>query len=208
MAIPGSRTKMKKPTIFLVLLVCTFSCFTQKNSSMIPFVNPFIGTQRMGHVFPGATVPFGSVQLSPDTESILMYNSKNQYNKDAYNYCSGYQYLDSTIVGFSHTHFSGTGHSDLGDILLMPTVGSLQLDPGTAEHPEKGYRSAFEKNTEKGEPNFYGVTLKEGNIRVELTTTARVGMHRYTFEEGGPSHIILDLCHGVYNYEGRISRLS
>lgn len=203
MAMPTSRTKMKFPFILMAILMGSYFSFAQKNSSMIQYVNPFIGTQRMGHVFPGATVPFGSVQLSPDTESILMYNQNNQYNKEAYQYCSGYQYLDTTIVGFSHTHFSGTGHSDLGDILLMPTVGPLQLDPGTAQNPGKGYRSTFDKESEKAEPNYYAVTLKKGNIQVELTTSARVGMHRYTFMNGGNAHIILDLAHGIYNYEGK-----
>ena len=93
-----------------------------QNSDMIPYdyVNPFIGTQRMGHVFPGATVPFGMVQLSPDTDT-LQYAVDGKYNPDVYKYCAGYQYDDKTIVGFSHTHFSGTGHSDLGDFLIMPT---------------------------------------------------------------------------------------
>ena len=101
---------------------------------LIPFVNPLIGTKNAGHTFPGATVPFGSVQLSPDTDTIPMLVN-GQYQKDVYRYCAGYQYDDSSIVGFSHTHFSGTGHSDLGDFLIMPTQGKLQLNPGTATNP-------------------------------------------------------------------------
>ncbi|HPS63855.1 MAG TPA: glycoside hydrolase family 92 protein, partial [Bacteroidales bacterium] len=90
------------------------------------YVNPFIGTQEMGHTFPGATVPFGFVQLSPDTDTIP-YDQDGRYNPPVYRYCAGYQYLDKTIVGFSHTHFNGTGHSDLGDFLIMPQIGKLRL---------------------------------------------------------------------------------
>jgi putative alpha-1,2-mannosidase len=101
------------------------------------YVNPFIGTNEMGHTYPGATVPFGMVQLSPETDTI-QYSIGQGYIKDVYRYCAGYQYSDKTIVGFSHTHFSGTGHSDLGDFLLMPTTGKVQLNPGTAQNPESG----------------------------------------------------------------------
>ncbi len=89
------------------------------------YVNPIIGTNGMGHTFPGACVPFGAVQLSPDTDNVP-HNIDGKYQKETYRYCAGYQYGDSTIVGFSHTHLSGTGHSDLGDILLMPTAGQLK----------------------------------------------------------------------------------
>lgn len=197
---------MKKLTLLGLALISIFSSWAQTNTEkndLIQYVNPFIGTQRMGHTYPGASVPFGSIQLSPDTDTIPMYNAQNQYNKDVYNYCAGYQYTDPTIVGFSHTHFSGTGHSDLGDILIMPTVGALQLNPGTAQHPENGYRSAYDKNSEKGEPNYYAVLLKEDQILAELTTTTRVGVHRYTFPATDSAHIILDLKHGIYNYEGK-----
>ena len=101
------------------------------------YVNPFIGTQRMGHTFPGACVPFGAVQLSPDTDTVP-HNIDGKYQSRVYDYCSGYQYDDKTIVGFSHTHLNGTGHSDLGDILLMPVTGELKLSPGTADNPDSG----------------------------------------------------------------------
>jgi len=104
--------------------------------------NQLLVPKKWGIPFPGATVPFGAVQLSPDTDTIP-YESNNKYNPDVYKYCAGYQYTDRTIVGFSHTHFSGTGHSDLGDFLIMPSTGVLQLNPGTADHPENGYRSVF-----------------------------------------------------------------
>ncbi|OKL40335.1 GH92 family glycosyl hydrolase [Pontibacter flavimaris] len=166
------------------------------------YVNPMIGTAKMGHTYPGATVPFGMVQLSPDTDTIP-YAVDGKYNKDVYKYCAGYQYDDPTIVGFSHTHFSGTGHSDLGDFLLMPTTGKLQLNPGTEDRPESGYRSAFSHQHEKAEPGYYKVKLDDHDILAELTATNRVGLHRYTFPKADEAHVILDLMHGIYNYDGK-----
>src|SRR5258705_8435538 len=135
----------------------------QPMENLVPYVKPIIGTQRMGHTYPGATVPFGMVQLSPDTDTIP-YEKNGKYNPDVYKYCAGYQYDDKTIVGFSHTHFSGTGHSDLGDFLIMPTVGPLQLEPGTASDPKSGFRSAFSHSTETAEPDYYKVRLEDDNI--------------------------------------------
>lgn len=174
----------------------------QQTDDLLKYVDPFIGTERMGHTFPGATVPFGAVQLSPDTDTIP-YSDGKSYNKDVYKYCAGYQHTDTTIVGFSHTHFSGTGHSDLGDILLMPTQGRLQLNPGTAVNPEAGYRSPFSHANEFAEPNYYRVLLERYQITAELTTSAHTGYHRYTFRKPGEAHIILDMIHGIYNYEGK-----
>jgi predicted alpha-1,2-mannosidase len=142
------------------------------------------------------------VQLSPDTDT-LPYEVNGRYNRDVYRYCAGYQYTDSTVVGFSHTHFSGTGHSDLGDILLMPTTGSLQLNPGTSDAPEMGYRSRFSHAAEKASPGYYSVWLSDYDILAELTATTRTGIHRYTYKQGGESHIILDMVHGIYNDEGK-----
>ena len=136
----------------------------------------------MGHTFPGATVPFGSVQLSPDTDTIP-YDMNGKYNPPVYRYCAGYQYDDPTIVGFSHTHFSGTGHSDLGDFLIMPTTGKLQLNPGTADHPENGYRSRFTHASEVAEPNYYKVKLEDDQILAELTTSTRVGFSPIHFSK-------------------------
>ncbi len=156
----------------------------------------------MGHTYPGATVPFGAVQLSPDTDT-LPYEVNATYNKDVYKYCAGYQYSDKTIVGFSHTHFSGTGHSDLGDFLVMPTTGKLLLNPGTAANPESGYRSTFSHATEIAQPNYYSVMLDKYNIKAELTTTTRVGLHQYTFPATDSAQIILDMVHGIYNYSDK-----
>lgn len=170
--------------------------------NLASYVKPIIGTQRMGHTYPGATVPFGMVQLSPDTDT-LPYEMNGKYNGDVYKYCAGYQYEDKTIVGFSHTHFSGTGHSDLGDFLIMPTVGELQLNPGTADNPRSGFRSAFSHDNETAEAGYYKVKLDDDNILAELTATNRVGFHQYTFPKSDQSHIILDLMYGIYNYEDK-----
>lgn len=171
-------------------------------NELVKYVKPIIGTEKMGHTFPGATVPFGAVQLSPDTDTIP-YEVGGKYNSDVYKYCAGYRYEDKTIVGFSHTHFSGTGHSDLGDFLVMPTQGLLQMNPGTAANPKSGFRSAFSHANEVAEAGYYKVKLDDEDILAELTATKRVGMHQYTFSKSDEAHIILDLMSGVYNYEGK-----
>jgi len=172
----------------------------QENQNFIQYVNPFVGTENMGHTFPGATRPFGMVQLSPETDT-QSYAVNGKYNPEVYAYCSGYQYKDSTIVGFSHTHFSGTGHADLGDFLIMPTVGKLQLNPGTADAPETGYRSRFSHKNEIAEPDYYQVYLTDYKINAEFTSSTRVGFHRYTFPKTDSAHIILDLISGIYNFD-------
>ncbi|OOQ57700.1 GH92 family glycosyl hydrolase [Mucilaginibacter pedocola] len=191
---------MKK---LLVSLICfaglTAAAQTPTHEKLVQYVKPIIGTQRMGHTYPGATVPFGMVQLSPETDT-PSYELNGKYNPDVYKYCAGYQYDDKTIVGFSHTHFSGTGHSDLGDFLIMPTVGALKLNPGTADKPGSGYRSAFSHANEVSEANYYKVKLDESNVTAEMTTTTRVGFHQYTFPKTDQAHIVLDLMAGIYNY--------
>lgn len=169
---------------------------------LVDYVDPMIGTAKMGHTYPGATVPFGAVQLSPDTDTVS-YEKNGRYNPDVYKYCAGYQYDDPTIVGFSHTHFSGTGHSDLGDFLLMPTSGELKLNPGVADVQGSGYRSAYRHEEEEAAANYYKVKLDDHNILAELTASSRVGFHRYTFAKSEESHIVLDLMHGIYNYDGK-----
>ena len=118
----------------------------------------------MGHTYPGATVPFGMVQLSPDTRHLAMYDSAGAYVPEVYRYCSGYQYEDTTIAGFSHTHFSGTGHSDLGDVSLMPLSGPLTLEPGDPERPQSGFGSRFRHETEISEPGYYRVRLDDPEV--------------------------------------------
>ncbi|MDC8101868.1 GH92 family glycosyl hydrolase [Chryseobacterium rhizosphaerae] len=195
---------MKNPGTALVLslLFCSSNFSAQKFEKLYQYVNPLIGTEKMGHTYPGATAPFGAVQLSPETDTIS-YELNGKYNGDVYKYCAGYRYEDKTITGFSSTHFSGTGHSDLGDFLIMPTVGKLQLNPGTSSHPESGYRSRFSHQNEKAEAGYYKVKLDDYNILAELTSTTRTGVHRYTFPKSDQSHIILDLMAGIYNYESK-----
>ncbi|WP_162426676.1 GH92 family glycosyl hydrolase [Pontibacter pudoricolor] len=193
-----------KKRLLSVLLFTPLLAFAQGKPApdLVKYVNPMIGTAKMGHTYPGATVPFGMVQLSPDTDTIP-YEVNGKYNKDVYKYCAGYQHDDETIVGFSHTHFSGTGHSDLGDFLIAPTTGKLQLNPGTEDKPESGYRSAFSHANEVAEPAYYKVKLDDHNIVAELTASNRVGMHQYTFPKSDEAHIILDLMSGIYNYDGK-----
>ncbi|MBR5955261.1 MAG: GH92 family glycosyl hydrolase [Bacteroidales bacterium] len=169
------------------------------------FVDPFIGTDGMGHTFPGACVPFGGIQLSPDTD-IVPHNIAGEYQQRTYDYCAGYRHSDNTIVGFSHRHLSGTGHSDLGDILIMPTTGPVQLTPGTADHPEDGYRSRFSHDTEVARPGLYEVTLADYGIRARLSATKRVGVHEYNYPSYQKQNIILDLTHSIYGYDGKVCR--
>ncbi len=150
------------------------------------WVDPFIGTDYFAHLFPGATVPFGMVQLSPDT-----------YTK-GWTYAVGYQWADSTVMGFSHTHYSGVGMTAAGDILLMPVVNQhLQVVPGPPDDPDKGYRSRFSHAREKASPGYYSVFLDDYGIRAELTTTRRVGIHRYTFPASRDAYILIDLGHSL-----------
>ena len=189
---------------FCFLLLCLSTILTAQNRiTPFDYVNPFIGTDDMGHTFPGAAVPFGMVQLSPETDTVMYINGYG-YNKDVYKYCAGYQYSDNTIVGFSHTHFNGTGHSDLGDFSMMPTVGKLQLNPGTKDNPESGYRTKFSHKNENAKPGYYSVKLDDYNIDVELTATEHAGFHKYIFPKSDSAHIILDLTSGIYNYDGKV----
>ncbi len=193
-----------KKLFYLLITISSLNLFAQnKTKTPYDYVNPFIGTDDMGHTYPGAVVPFGLVQLSPETDSVLYSNGKG-YNPDVYKYCAGYQYTDKTIVGFSHTHMNGTGHSDLGDFLIMPTVGKIKLNPGTKENPDSGYRSRFSHGTEKASPGYYAVKLDDYNIDVELTASERVGFHKYKFPKTKDAHIILDMTAGIYNYDGKV----
>ncbi|WP_256010632.1 GH92 family glycosyl hydrolase [Desertivirga xinjiangensis] len=154
-----------------------------KAQKRIQHVNPFIGTGGHGHTFPGATRPFGMVQLSPDT-----------FN-EGWDWCSGYHDSDRSIMGFSHTHLSGTGRGDLLDILVMPGTGAIKLKPGSRSNPGEGYRSRFKKENEKASPGYYSVLLDDYGIKAELTASKRVGFHRYTFPASKESHILFDLFH-------------
>lgn len=162
----------------------------------IAAVDPFIGTGGEGHTFPGAVAPFGMVQLSPDTDTSCVI-------RECYAHAAGYRHDDPTIEGFSHTHFSGAGHSDLGDILVMPVSGeTVAMDPGTVVAP--GYRSRFSHASEQATPGYYAVTLDGPKVRAELTAGTRVGVHRYAFPAGQAAHLIVDLRTSLYNYPGKI----
>ena len=175
-----NQSSLMKKFLFLFL---SFAVFSQQQD-FAKHVNPFIGTGGHGHTFPGATIPYGMVQLSPDTRI-----------DGSWDGCSGYHYSDNLIYGFSHTHLNGTGVSDYGDIMLMPTMGESSFD-------NKVYSSTFSHDNEKASAGFYSVKLDKHNIDVRLTTSTRVGFHEYTFNKSGAVNIILDLNHRDILLEG------
>ena len=180
---------MKNVTLLWVLFAGMLSCKSQaQGTDYCQYVNPFIGTADNGHTFPGAAVPFGLIQVSPETGNMQ------------WRYCSGYNYADSVILGFAQDHLNGTGCADLGDILLQPFTGGVD---------RKDYHSRFSKNTEKAVPGYYRVTLDDFGVDVELTATAHTAMHRYTFAKE-PAHILVDLQSGLVGDErglrNRVSR--
>lgn len=156
---------------------------SSEDKKLIEYVNPFIGTAGHGHTFPGATTPFGMVQLSPDT------------GLEGWDWCSGYHYTDRSIIGFSHTHLSGTGRSDLLDVLIMPFTGDIKLQPGTKANPDGGYRSRFSHDKEWASPGYYKVNLEDYDITAELTVSPHCGLHQYTFNKNDSAHVMLDLSH-------------
>jgi len=182
-------------------------------------VDPFIGTGGHGHTYPGASLPFGMVQLSPDT------------NNQTWDASSGYHHDDPTIMGFSHTHLSGTGVGDMLDVLVVPATGVVRLDPGASQRPEAGYhsrydrtpqgltpgrldlsalgyRSRFDHADEKASPGYYRVRLKDSGVEAELTATMRAGLHRYRFPTEAPAHLLIDFSHGSREGDRDRSRVS
>ncbi len=187
-------------TIITVTSLTLFSCegmgdrkYSRKG--VIQYVDPFIGTDYHGHTFPGAALPFSMVQLSPDTRTM------------GWDACAGYHYSDSSILGFSHTHLSGTGIGDYGDILFMPYTGDVSLSPGEADLIDSGYRSRFDRKTEQASPGYYSVTLTDYNVDVELTSTRRAGLHRYTFPEADQAGILIDLTHTIHGHENPLHEI-
>jgi len=183
-----------KKLFFLAVLpsILTYNAFSQgttpkakKQTGLTQYVDPLIGSGFHGHVFVGANVPFGAVQLGPENIS------------EGWDWCSGYHISDNTIIGFPHTHLSGTGIGDLGDVSFMPTTGPVKVNKGTAENPESGFLSTFDRSSELAKPGYYKVNLKRYDIGVELTTSKRVGMHKYTFPASNQSNIIIDLQEGI-----------
>ena len=175
-----------KRTLYILILIGLLitGCKRDVRENPVDYVNPFIGTGGHGHTYPGATVPFGMVQLSPDTR------------KDSWDGCSGYHYSDSVIFGFSHTHLSGTGVGDYGDIRFMPIVGELKTEPGY-DDPASGYGSFFQHERETAKAGYYATHLNDYNIYVGLTATEHAGFHKYLFPESDNAHIILDLKESV-----------
>lgn len=162
-------------TILTILLVLCFGCKQKTSFEPASYVNPFIGNADNGHTFPGAAMPFGLVQASPETGNA------------GWRYCSGYNYADSVIIGFAQTHLNGTGCSDLGDVLLFPFSGDSNRSV---------FNSDFDKTTQKAVPGYYKVALSNAQTDVELTATERTAMHRYTFKQKG-AFVLLDLQSGV-----------
>ncbi len=161
------------------------SCSSVQQPGPAGYVDPFIGTAYTGHTYPAATTPFGMVQVGPDN------------GVKGWEFCSGYHDGSKSIMGFSHTHLSGTGASDMGDILFMPVVGDVPFSPGTEEDPSSGYRSSFSHDSEQASPGYYKVKLDDYQILVELTVTPRAGFHRYTYPQNEKSGILIDLEHGI-----------
>ena len=157
------------------------------------YVDVRVGTGGHGHTFPGATVPFGAIQLSPDTYTA------------GWDWCAGYYDSDTSLMGFSHTHLSGTGCGDLLDVLLIPNVGEVKWNPGPRENPSAGYRAPFSHADETMTPGYYSVPLKDRQVLAELTATERVGLHRYTFHRGGDSHFILDFEHAYTDQQNPVT---
>lgn len=176
-------TQAVRSAIFILFLAVLLPQAVAQNFS--GYVDPFIGTSGHGHTFPGATLPFGLVQLSPDT----------RYS--GWDACGGYHYSDSVILGFSHLHLSGTGIADYGDILFTPTMRSLDFTPDEEGRPSYRHSSSFSHRNEIASPGYYAVFLDDDSIQVELTATPRCGMHRYTFPHGDSAAIIIDLLHGL-----------
>jgi len=163
-----------KKIIHTLLLLAFYNSYSQDFSS---YVNPMIGTGGVGHTYPGATVPYGMVQVSPDTR-----------NESSWEGCGGYWHNDSLIYGFSHTHLSGTGCSDYGDVLLMPGTDKISFDPIV-------YGSPFNHATEKSSPGYYSVVLNDNRIKCEMTSTTRVGVQKYSYPAIFTPSVLLDLMH-------------
>ncbi len=154
-----------------------------KDTSLVDFVNPFVGTEGDGNTFPGPSAPFGMVQIGPDTDDSLWATA------------SGYEYSDKSIIGFSMTHLSGTGIPDLGDFLFMPNIGRPLLAEGTKQDPDSGHRQRYSHNDEQASPGYYQVRLQDSGINVELTCTERAGLMRFTFPASDSAFVLTDLKH-------------
>ena len=181
---------MKQGVFYSLLLAALLCGCRQANeeAGLTRYVDPFIGTGGLGHTHPSAQLPFSMVQAGPNTDD-------SKHGKQ-WEHCSGYHYDEKTIIGFSHTHLSGTGCEDMGDILIMPVTGEPGFDPGVKEDTRTGYRSAFSHATEEAHPGYYKVRLDDYGILAEITVSPRVGFHRYTFPQAEDAGVIVDLGFG------------
>jgi len=180
----GGDHSMRCFTALAAVLLGTSAC-ERTTRPVADYVDPFIGTGAHGHVYPGATVPFGMVQLSPD-------NGRNGWD-----WVSGYHYSDSIIVGFSHTHLSGTGIGDLADILVMPVAVEPNLTRHYESRDDRDYKSRISHSDESADPGYYRVRLLDPSIEAELTATDHVGLHRYTYPASTEAGVVLDLGYAI-----------
>jgi len=185
----------KQKLLSILPLVVLLSCFSEKGQDLTKYVNPFIGTGGHGHTYPGVAVPHGMVQLSPDTRT------------NGWDACSGYHYVDSTLIGFSHTHLSGTGIGDLGDILFLPYTGEPKLvvqykhdsDKLVVETDDSRFGSSFSHDDETAFPGYYAVYLKDYGVKAELTASLHAGFHRYTFPSSKNAKLFIDLTRTIHS---------
>lgn len=183
---------MKIRPLFIALGIFLFQCTEPTppendtpSVKLTSYVDPYIGTGFHGHVFLGANVPFGAMQLGPTNLT------------QGWDWCSGYHYSDTTLIGFSHTHLSGTGIGDLGDILVLPTSGAVNLVRGDKDNLQDGYLAFYDHTDENVKPGYYGIYINKYKVQAELTTTSRVGFHRYTYAEGTDANVVVDLERGI-----------
>lgn len=169
-----------------LMLCCPIFAQDPSGISLTQYVDPFIGTDGYGNVYPGAQTPFGGIQISPDTDY------------DFYDAASGYKYSSPTILGFSLTHLSGTGIPDLGDFLFIPGTGKMKFTPGTHEDPDSGYRSRYSHEQEWASPGYYGVMLSDYGITAEMTAGTRSGMLRFTYPQCDSSFVMIDMDHSLW----------
>ncbi len=180
--------KIKKILFYNFVIAGLIACSSHHDELKKPltdYVDPFIGTAYTGHTHPAASLPFSMIQVGPDT------------GIKGWEYCAGYRDTDTSVMGFSHTHLSGTGAAEMGDILIMPVTGRVKFDAGTNENPDVGYRSRFKRENEIAKPGYYKTVLDDYGIQAEMTLTPRVGFHRYTYPAACDAGVILDMAHGI-----------
>ena len=170
----------------MIAVSCAALSGTAQNEKLTEYVNPLVGTDGYGNVYPGAQIPFGGIQISPDTDA--------KY----YDAAAGYKYNHTSILGFSLTHLSGTGIPDLGDFLFIPGTGEMKLEPGSRENPDEGYRSRYTHDEEQATPNYYAVRLQDYGVKAEMTAGVRSGMFRFTYPESEKSFIMIDMNHTLW----------